>query len=308
MKKLLLLISLLLSFSANAALIFKSNFGQGVTLNAPSNFFPTGTGAWQSITGTDQDSKYTWPPKFGNINYAGLQLITRGQVTPSTIGDYVTTGIRKIPELITPMRELLQVMREPGKAGDCCDQIPLMLTGPWNNGDVNEVYMSYWFRHADDLAQRISTGGWRMQFEFKTGGYNNTGGGDYRIGTNIVLRNGKPAWLTISDNNANIPNTVVTRNWLAENTVVPVPVGQWFKYEVYWKRSTGSDGRFWSAVNGQVIVDKFGPNKGKYKLPITRIMVNNAYSGYQNPTESRTSSLEIWSTWPCGVGVSCYGK
>jgi len=42
MKKLLLSILLLAVFNANAALLFKSNFGPGVVLNQPTNYFPTG--------------------------------------------------------------------------------------------------------------------------------------------------------------------------------------------------------------------------------------------------------------------------
>ena len=85
-----------------------------------------------------------------------------------------------------------------------------------------------------------------------------------------------------------------------------LPIDKWFKYEVYWHRSSGSDGRFWSAVNGQVIVDRWGPNMGKYNLPITRIMVNNAYTGGYATVQSHSTGLEIWDGFPCGVGRSCY--
>ena len=303
MKKLLLVILSLTAFNANAALIFKSNFGPGVTLAAPSKFFPTGTGAWRDITGTDSETGFTWPPKVAGLNYAGLQIITKAQVTSSTIGNYYDAGIRQIPERVWPQRELYQVLKEPIK---CCNQIPVMWQGGWKSGDAKELYITYWFKHQADLVELLKLGGWRVQFEWKTGGYQNTGGGDYRIGTSIVLRDGKPAWLTIGDNNANAPITV-QRYWLSENKVVPVPINEWFKYEIYWKRSTTSSGRFWSAVNGKVIVDRFGANMGAFGLPITRVMLNNAYGG-AGPTQSRMTGLEIHSTWPCGVGVSCYGK
>ncbi len=312
MKKLLLSILLLAAFNVNAALIFKSNFGPGVTLAAPTNYFPTGNGAWRLITGTDKETGYTWPPKIGGISQAGLQIITRSQLTPLTIGSFYEAGIRQVPEIELPFRELYQVMKDPGVAGDCCDQIPFILQGGWSSGDIDEVYITYLFKHQANLQSQlnanVANGNWRTQFEFKTGGYNNTGNGDYRIITNIIKDgSGKLYWSTVGDNKANQPEAPV-QYWRQANNVVPVPIDKWFKYEVYWKRSTGTDGRFWSAVNGQVIVDRFGPNKGKYNLPITRIMLNNAYSGGQNPTQSRMTGLEMHSTWPCGVGVSCYGK
>ena len=114
----------------------------------------------------------------------------------------------------------------------------------------------------------MSAGHWRVQFEFKTGG--DGGGnlnGDYRIITNMMKG--------------------------ADGTL-------------YWHRSSGSDGRFWSAVNGQVAVDHHGPNMGVYGLPITRIMITNPYSGGHAPVESHMTGLEIWNGFPCGVGLSRY--
>ena len=128
----------------------------------------------------------------------------------------------------------------------------------------------------------VSAGNWRVQFEFKTGGYENTGGGDYRFITNVMKgSDGKLFWRTSTDNQANGPFDASKKvvAWSEEDHVTPVPVDNWFKYEVFWHRSNDSDGRFWSAVNGKVIVDHYGPNMDVYNLPITRVMVNNAYSG-----------------------------
>ena len=94
--------------------------------------------------------------------------------------------------------------------------------------------------------------------------------------------------------------------WAEENHVVPVPVDKWLKFEVFWHCSSGSDGRFWAAVNGDVIVDHHGPNMGDYNLPITRIFVNDAYSGGYASIESHSTGLEIWDNFPCGEGVSCH--
>jgi hypothetical protein len=49
-----------------------------------------------------------------------------------------------------------------------------------------------------------------------------------------------------------------------------------------------------------------GPNMGEYSLPITRIMITNAYSGGHSPFGQYVTDVEIWDGFPCGVGVSCY--
>ena len=49
-----------------------------------------------------------------------------------------------------------------------------------------------------------------------------------------------------------------------------------------------------------------GTEPGDHGLPVTRIMVNNAYSGGSPTVESHTTGLEIWDGFPCGDGVSCW--
>lgn len=310
--KLLLFALLILAPQVNAAnLLFKSNFGPGVTVGAPTNFYPSGggTGAFQHITGTDSSTGYTWPITAIGINFSGLQQITIDPVTFLNIGDYITSGINAVKSSLF-FSELYQEVKIKGPVGQAGSQSIFLLQRPWTKGDVESIYISYWFRYQPDLSSKldptVSSGNWRVQFEFKTGGYNNTYAGDYRIATNVMKgTDGVLYWMTKADNQANGPWPRVDY-WRVDNRSVPVPINEWFKYEISWKRSSGADGRFWAAVNGQVIVDYKGPNMGNYNLPVTRIMVNNAYSGGEAPVESRLTGLEIWDGFPCGVGVSCY--
>jgi len=78
---------------------------------------------------------------------------------------------------------------------------------------------------------------------------------------------------------------------------VAVPIGEWFKFEVFWHRSTGSDGRVWMAVNGQKLVDKFGPNIGVNGSPIDRIFLE-FYSAATYPLEQWTDDVQFWSSFP----------
>ena len=245
-----------------------------------------------------------------------MQLITIDPVTPSTVSDYITAEIRQVrgPKG-TPVYELFQNVKKKAPVGMVpvgkgYAQAPLLIQRPWTIGDVTDLYVTYWFKHQADLARQlddtVSAGNWRALFEFKTGGYLNAYPGDYRIST-LVMKgaDGSLYWNTKGDNVANGPWPRVDY-WVEANHTVPVPVDTWFKFEGYWHRSSGNDGRYWAAVNGQVIVDHHGPNMGDQGLPITRIFITNPYSGGHAPVESHMTGLEIWDGFPCGSGVSCY--
>ena len=306
---LLLIITTTATHTQAAKIIFRSNFSSGVTLSAPYSFYPRG--AWQQFTGIDKDTGYSWPIRALGANFSGLQLITANPIEPSTIGSYISNSIRTVAGPFGTINELYQIVKMNGEIGEGGSQSPFVIIRPSTVGDVKNLYISYWFKYPTDLASKldssVSSGNWRTQFEFKTGGYDGSNGsGDYRIITNIFKdTDGGLYWLTKGDTVANGPLPRITY-WYEENRVVPVPLGTWFKFEVYWNRSSGSDGRFWAAVNGQEIVDYRGPTMGIDSLPITRIMPHNTYSGGYAPVESSLTGFEIWDGFPCGDGVSCY--
>ena len=82
------------------------------------------------------------------------------------------------------------------------------------------------------------------------------------------------------------------------NGSLTVPAGKWMKLEVYWHRSSASDGRIWAAVDGKVIADKWGANMGPNKAPINRIMLSQLYSGSPYPIYQWVDDVQIWSTFP----------
>ena len=163
--------------------------------------------------------------------------------------------------------------------------------------EPGDLYISYWLKFQPDLVQKLSppNGNWRVVFEWKTAG-------DYRVTCTIVTWgmfagvNVPLSWKIAGDNNANggLPLQVF---WEAYSQV-PVPLDQWFKFEVFWHRSSGPDGRVWMAVNGQVLVDHYGPTMGIYNAAINRIMVSQLYSSSAYPIYQWIDDLQIWDGFP----------
>ncbi|MDV6340824.1 hypothetical protein R2103_03455 [Nitrosomonas sp. Is24] len=291
-----------------ASLLFKSNLGSGVSLGAPYNF--SAHGAYQMINGTDKETGYMWPVSALGSNFSGVQLITVDPITSSTIGNYISSQIRSVTgPKGGAVNELFQQVKITGELGRAGSQAPLLIQRPWTIGDVKDLYITYWFKYQADLETQldntVSSANWRTQFSLKTGGYNNTGEGDYRMSVTVMKgADGKLYWMTKGDNVGGVFPTRVDY-WREDNHIVPVPIDKWFKFEVYWHRSSGTDGRFWAAVDGEVIADYHGPNMGDYNLPITRIFVSNPYSGGHTSVDNHITGLEIWNGFPCGDGVSC---
>lgn len=249
---------------------------------------------------------------------------------------YVTAEIRQVPGPTgIPVCELFQNVKIKSPVGHGGTQAPFLINRPWTIGDVTDLYVTYWFKHQANLLMQLDTttqldgsvGNWRTLYEFKTGGRTHpvTGlkyyGGDYRITTLVMKGNGSQLfWRTHADDGANYvvadsvgtvhacPDAYCPLNtyWTDDNHTVPVPIDTWFKVEGYWHRSSGSDGRYWVAVNGQIIADHHGPIMGLDNLPITRIFIDNPYSGGHAPVETHLTGLELWDGFPCGDGVPCY--
>jgi hypothetical protein len=141
---------------------------------------------------------------------------------------------------------------------------------------------------------------WRSVFAWKT-----ADPGDYRVvayvaswhdGCGGVKPNGALYWEVRGDSEANggLPYQLF---WKVDNCSIAVPVDEWFKFEVFWHRSSGSDGRVWVAVNGNVVADRFGPNIGVNNSPINRIMMP-LYTDHAVPWYQWVDDLQIWAGFP----------
>ena len=274
---------------APARLLFWSGFEKGVSVGEPRDCYASG--CWQDLAGTDSVSGFSWPPRIAGGTGA-FQMLADTASTPSTIADYIVNDIQTVTGRTgAPTRALHTLIKQNGctgtaPQGKCATQGPYQLRPAREPGDL---YISFWRKLDPMLMQKLGKS-WHVLFEWKTAG-------DYRVIASIVTYAGTPALQIMADNNANggLPREEF---WRVTNRSVRVPLGQWFKFEVFWHRSAGDDGRIWMALDGRKIVDQLGPNIGVNNAPIDRIFLTQLYSGGSYPLEQWTDDVQIWSGFP----------
>jgi hypothetical protein len=283
-----------------ATLLFSSGFENATNLGTPYGCWgPASGGCWQDIAGTDGTTGYSWPPSLWGGG-GSVQLLADASVDATTVRNYMFNQLVTVAgHTGAQTKALYSQVTQSG----CCGQNPqgsgatqsvFQLRPAFEGGDL---YVSYWVRFQSDLAQQLAPQNWRYLFSWKTGTPGGANDGDYRVEVNVVTwGNVPPYWLVRGDNAAG--SLPYSEFWRVENNTAPVPVGQWFKFEIFWHRSTLNDGRVAVAVNGQVICDRYGPNIGANSAPINRIMIGAVYGGGPYPMYQWVDDLQIWDGIP----------
>lgn len=284
---------------------------------------PDNAGALQYFDGINAATGLLGPMTILGVNRSAFQLIVGKQIT-TTLSNYLANEVQ---QMTGPAGNQIYALHQIVKDNSPYRDQTGVGQNSWNpvrNGPDADFYFSYWMMFQSDLATQI-TGpheSWRTVTELKTGGNSN-----HRIGVWIQKdADGKLYWEIQGDG---APNSSYQRFWYKKvpSTTVPIPVGKWFKFEVFCHRGTngGTDGRYWVAVNGQVLADYKAGGTGftvtfpgtlgsMYPVnpvlpisdPIDRLFFTNVYSGGKDNAEQWVTDLEIWDGWPCGEGVSCY--
>lgn len=271
-----------------AKILFKSNFEGSLLLGRP---YDCGTSCWQDIKGSDPVTGHTWGPQIWR-GEAKLQLLADTPVTPDTVNSYVFNDIRRVMGHRGEQAAVLY--SEIRKRGGSATQTPYLIR-PSTTALQGDLYVSYWIRLQPDLLERLGPKGWRVLFEWKTNAQDRLITYVYTDGLN------RPYWNLKADD---LSGSKLKTFWEVANHTAPVPVGEWFKFEFFWHRSSQSDGRAWQAINGQVVFDHHGPLLGGSD-PIDRIMLTQVYAGGTVPLYQWVDDIEIWDGFPCGDGVPC---
>jgi hypothetical protein len=252
-------------------------------------------GCDQPWTGSTEPTGFSYPPNvYGDGTNNRFQLLTDGGQTygPGEILGYMFNEVRSVTGrrgnstrvLYSHIAKNGTGSTSPSPSGVNTQNVNMFRPG----SEVPEMYISYWLKLQPDFQDKMKSGTWWQVFEWKTADT------DRRVQLKINSYGGTPYWSVVLDQRID-PKIKI---WQVDNRSVPVPAGDWFKVEIYWKRSGGSDGRVWMAVNGQVIADKRGSNMGPNKSPIDRIMTSLLYTGTSYPVYQWMDDLQIWSTFP----------
>ena len=279
-------------------LLFKSGFESGVTIT------PVGGGfsQYQYIQGTDTSTGSTWPVKAWNPGAAlsgllGVVTSSNFNPAPEDFNNYIQNAIEPV---IGPngnlTNALLQKIAKPSP-NTCCTQDSLQIAGL--STPLVDSYVRYWIKLNPELLSQVQTykgDFWRVLWEMKTFT-------DYRITTFVYgSSTGQPYFFAHADNDPN-GSYPYQEYWAVPNTSVPVPLDQWFSVEFYLHRSSGGDGRFYWAVNGQTVADHYGPNYGINNENVNALMFSNLYGNsiHLNPGYQWIDDLEVWDLPPCAA-------
>ncbi len=299
-----LLALMVVSLGASAqTLLFKSGFEGNTALDAiPSS--ATGDD-FQHFSGLDTTTGFTWPMSFWSA-YAvttGLHPIVSGS---NAVAAYVTDDIENVVGHDGSTTNALKIGSSAPAPGFCCTQVPFQISRPIT--PVTDFYVRYWTKlNPEFLAQEQAGAGnfFRTMLELKTFT-------DYRIATFIYGSSTKvPYWAVVVDNDPEGagPSCPAGACWSSYNSSVPVPTTQWMLMEYYLHRSTGNDGRFFWAVNGQTLVDHSGPTYGANTENFDFLAFLNVYGTNMQPAYQWVDDIEVWdlppcAALPCGAGTN----
>ena len=280
--------------ATNAQLLFKTGF-EGTTKlgnmsgNAPDSIY-------QSFSGADTTTGFSWPLKVGNPSpdLTGIHTIPySGSSGP--LANYFFNAIESVQGHTGSQTKALLMKLDGFPANSCCAQDALGTAGLTDN--VTSQYICMWVKLPSELLTQIQTYKgifWRTLFAFKT--YT-----DYRIESYIYGdASGVPYWYAHGDNAVIPKGQQYQEYWAVSNKTVAVPFNQWFLLEIYFKRSKGNDGRFFWAVNGKTVGDRVGPNYGRDNEKINMIAYQDVYQNWF-PAYQWIDDFEIWDSPPCAT-------
>jgi len=226
--------------------IFQSGFESGVTIEAPNGI---GGQWWQSIVG--EDSKSNWARDLPDRASSRFQYLVPSE---KSLKDYVETRIDSVigPHGI-PTNALFMAVKTYDKAGFGHGWLTRNQYNLLWDATFKQAYARYWMKFQPDLNAVMPNNSWRNLMEWRESG------DDYRWSLYVIRSHkGGPLFWEVEAQLGVLGNSPV--DWRIVNTDVPVPIGEWFLLEVFWRHS-GDDGRVWVAINGKTIADHSGRNK-----------------------------------------------
>jgi hypothetical protein len=225
----------------------RSGFEAGVTLRPPE----AARGGWeQYLTGADEG--YDWSRSLPQRSFP-RNRIDYLVSSDKDLQQYAETRI----ETVTghdgrPTRALYMELKRDDPSTKAATRVQYGIYPP---EDLQQAYASFRLKLQPDLASgvlRPGTKNARQLMEWKESGKPRA---DFRMSILVASdRNVNSLfWLT----RAQFGDLQISPKAWECTSRVPVPVGEWFLFEVFWKQDR-RDGRLWAAANGKTFVDYRG--------------------------------------------------
>jgi hypothetical protein len=288
--------------SPDSTLYAKSGFEANAALSPRST---TTWNQWQWLSGVDQLTGFDWTPaKLWGSPWPWGVLDVVCSSTGSCPGsglprDYVTSSIETVAAYNGQLTRALKLHSVKPNPNACCQQAGFGNSQLSQSSSASRTYYmrARWKFNPDIQAQAdsLGTGYWRQVWVFKTPNYN-------RI--DIKLLNDDPGgltWQIQSDNcGANPIDGCSTVKYWAHDSIIKLPTTTWFTIEIAYKRAADSSGRFFFAANGQVILDRNGPNLPREE-EVNNIAHAIVYASKKLPGYVLVDDLEVRSAPPCAA-------
>ena len=226
----------------NGELLFKSGFEGNVNIASYGENKHT-------IAGEDTTTGFDWERDLPGEKSYFIYLTGKDSPDP-----YVDTRIEKVigPNGKTTNALYIGVNRDyDGDRFMTRNEFSLF---PQSN--LKQGYISYWMKLQADLEQIWpDDNANRMLMEWKEPNLGGGGGtNNYRFNLNIRRDDGQLYWHVEGQQVQPERET----EWVVNNKNIPVPTGEWFKVEVFWRQGSEHNGRLWFAVNGEEVADYKG--------------------------------------------------
>lgn len=272
-----------------ARLLFRSGFEPDVVVAAP---FAHNGHWWQEFAGRDKRSGYAWP---ADVPAAARVWFYYSVLKDKTLADFVETRIEQVrgPHG-APTHALYMAAKRDDPDTSSNTRSSLELRMGRNNDELEQAFCRYWIKLQPNLRDSLhnapSSPHWRMLMEWFESG------SDYRVGLYIHQpRDGGRLYWQLQGQRR---SPEVITEWQEMNKDVTVPAGEWFLLEVYFNRSTDSDGRYQVSVNRKLILDHRGKNMKD--SPLGTWCLFKAYTPKaafdHGPVFQWIDDVEIWST------------
>ncbi len=287
-----------------ATLLFRSDFGQGVTLDARSG----NTNVAQRIRGGDV-SGFRWdnPPFGAEPTWFNNIINTTNTPAPLPVTAYLDDALVSRPGPYGSATRVLRLDKLADSPSSTVTQLSFNYS-PMRE-PPSEFYVRYWL-HLDpnvDAQARSAYAAegwfWRLLWEYKAYYAPAEGGADtYRQGVYIGAdpQHGGRAQLFVNANKIlERPgqNAQFLEDWRDTSSDAP-PLGRWVPFEVYVKYRNDDTGRFFVALDNKVLSNHYGPSEGANVTQIGSIFNSLAYGMYRN-SRQYIDDFEVWNTLPC---------